>query len=151
MHSFPFHEKVKDIWKATGFLEFIFEFFNKFDPTNYVPRINYTTYIIGLYLLDMIILLIFIDILYVSYSFSKKKFSLMWPLTILRSVTSYFVTVLFLPITETLISILQCTTNQNGELVLEYFENVLCWKVVSLGPSKIRSRYSSWLCQFLFP
>ncbi len=105
MHTFPFHKKVVPVWKATGFLNIIFDIFAIFDPSKYMPRINYTTYIMGLYILDLVILLIIIDIMFVSYSFSRKKFSAMWPLAVLRSVASTFVTVLFLPITETLISI----------------------------------------------
>jgi hypothetical protein len=49
-----------------------------------------------------------LDILYVSYSFSRKRFTHMWPLYILRSVTSIAVTVGFLPITESLSNIMNC-------------------------------------------
>lgn len=73
-----------------------------------MPRINFDTYIAGVYFLDAIILLIILDIVYVSYSFSQKKFGASWPLKILNKVTSYFVTVFFLPITETLVSVLEC-------------------------------------------
>ena len=46
------------------------------------------------------ILMLMLDVVYVSYSFSKKKFTMMWPLDILKSVASLLVTVLFIPITE---------------------------------------------------
>ena len=55
-----------------------------------------------------------LDILYVSYSFSRKRFTHMWPLYILRSVTSIAVTVGFLPITESLSNIMNCLTNSDG-------------------------------------
>lgn len=83
----------------------IFEFFNIFNLSNYMPRINYSMYIASIYFMDIIILMIILDVLYVSYSFSKKKFSMTWPLDLLKSVASLFVTVFFLPITETLLSI----------------------------------------------
>ena len=106
MHSFPFHTKLTHVWKASTFLEMIFNLFNVFNLNNYMPGINFNTYIAGVYILDFVILLIILDIVYVSYSFSQKKFSITWPLKILNQVTSYFVTVLFIPITETLISVL---------------------------------------------
>jgi len=80
----------------------------------YMPRINYFGFVASIYALDVVILLVILDILYVSYSFQRKKFTVFWPLDLLRSgnflfyfivVASLLVTVFFLPITETLISI----------------------------------------------
>ncbi|EAR82219.2 PAS domain S-box protein (macronuclear) [Tetrahymena thermophila SB210] len=128
MHSFPFHAKLQHVWKATTFLQIIFQLFNVFHIKNYMPHINFVTYIIGIYFLDFIILLIILDILYVSYSFSQKKFSITWPLKILNQVTSYFVTVFFLPITENLFSVLECEKNAEGVQSLATFETIECWK-----------------------
>jgi hypothetical protein len=80
-----------------------------------MPRINYTAFIIGVHVLNTVILLIILDIVYVFYSFKIKKFTITWPLAVLRSVTSTFVTVLFLPITETLMSIIACETGTSGK------------------------------------
>ncbi|EGR30164.1 PAS domain S-box family protein [Ichthyophthirius multifiliis] len=128
MHSFPFNDKIKHIWKATSFLEVVFAFFGLFDLKNYMPRINFDLYIVNVYSLNFLILLIIIDILYVSYSFSQNKFGITWPLKILSSVASLFVTVLFLPITEQLISVVECEANDQGIQVLSYFNDVQCWK-----------------------
>ena len=49
------------------------------------------------YLCIGIVFMVILDIFYVSYSFSKKKFKFVWPLQFLRSVCGMFVTVLFLP------------------------------------------------------
>ncbi|EGR29894.1 PAS domain S-box family protein [Ichthyophthirius multifiliis] len=127
MHSFPFHQKITHIWKATEFLQIIFDFFDLFDLNKYLPRINYDIFITSVYFLDLIILLIILDIIFVSYSFSKKKFSTTWPLSILRSVASLLVTVFFLPITETLVSVIQCSVNENGILTLDSFPEIECW------------------------
>ncbi|KAL4460691.1 hypothetical protein ABPG72_017167 [Tetrahymena utriculariae] len=142
MHSFPFHAKLQHIWKATTFLKIIFEIFNVFQIKNYMPHINFTTYIMGIYFLDFIILLIILDILYVSYSFSQKKFSITWPLKILNQVTSYFVTVFFLPITENLFSVLECETNPEGVLSLAAFETIECWKGWMLAHQIITSLFN---------
>lgn len=128
MHTFPFSDTINPIWKANSFLEIIFTIVGVFDIQNYLPRINYFTYIISVYFLLIVILLIIVDILYVSYSFSKKRFAFMWPLYVLRSVASLVVTVFFLPITETLISCIECNTDESGRLVLEIFPDVECWK-----------------------
>ena len=118
MHWFPFHRKISDIWKASSFLSIIFTIVGIFNITNYLPNINYLTFIVSVYILLGVILLIILDILYVSYSFSRKRFAMMWPLYVLRSVASLVVTVFFLPITETLISVIECNTDENGVLRL---------------------------------
>jgi hypothetical protein len=50
-----------------------------------MPRINYVTFVMSIYFLDFLVLLIIIDIAYVSYSFSQKKFAVTWPLDVLKS------------------------------------------------------------------
>lgn len=80
-----------------------------------------------LYGLIFIILLIIIDIVYVSYSFSKKKFRFTFPLVILAQVVPLFVTVLFLPITETLLNVVQCRQDDTGQWIMTSFPNVQCW------------------------
>lgn len=90
--------------------------------------ISYLNFIISVYFMDFLILLILLDIIYVGYSFSRKRFAAMWPLQILRSVAAFVVTVLFLPITETLLVVIQCATDPvSGNFVLYYFPNVVCW------------------------
>lgn len=105
MHAFPFYKKVYQFWKADQFITFVIDFFNYFQLQTYAPSINYGTYIISVYLMNFLVLLVILDILYVSYSFSQKRFSATWPLEILRSVASLLVTVFFLPITEVLLII----------------------------------------------
>jgi hypothetical protein len=92
-----------------------------FNISNYLPNIGYTAFIVSMYFLDFIILLMIIDIFYVSYSFSQKRFTVMWPLYVLRSVTSLVVTVLFLPITETLSNIFNCSLNEDNVLAMASF------------------------------
>lgn len=46
----------------------------------------------------LLVLLLIIDIIYVTYCFQIKKFNLTWPLYLLRNVTGLMVTVFFLPI-----------------------------------------------------
>jgi hypothetical protein len=83
------------------------------------------------YILLGFILLIILDIIYVSYSFSRNRFYWLWPLIILKKITSFVVTVGFLPITESLTSILQCYVDPTtGEFVIYGYNNinVVCWQ-----------------------
>lgn len=50
-----------------------------------MPRINYETYIATIYVFNFIILAVFLDIGLVAYFFSKKRFSITWPLDLLKS------------------------------------------------------------------
>ncbi|CAD8062066.1 unnamed protein product [Paramecium sonneborni] len=127
IHSFPFNQKIDYIWKASSFLEIVFTAFNILSIGNYLPTINYLTFILSVYFLLLIIFLMVLDIIYVSYSFSRQRFRWMWPVHVLRSGVSIVVTLFFLPITETLISLITCETNENGEYALAQFPTVLCW------------------------
>jgi hypothetical protein len=72
---------------------------------------------------------VILDGIFVSYQFTKKKFSVTWPLTILRSVASTTITVLFLPISETFVTIISCTQSADGEeLVIYYFPDIVCYQ-----------------------
>jgi hypothetical protein len=76
---------VKGVWKATDFLSIVFDIFEIFNLKKYLPNINYSSYLMSIYFLNIIVLLLIIDIVYVAYSFSQKKFSVTWPLDILKS------------------------------------------------------------------
>jgi hypothetical protein len=52
--------------------------------------------------------LVIINIAYVSYSFSRKYFTITWPLYVLRNVAKIFVTILFMPLLELFLSIIHC-------------------------------------------
>lgn len=127
MHNFPFAQKIYFLWKASTLLDFVFTVFNYVNISTYLPSINYETYMASVYILVFVILLMIIDILYVSYSFQRKRFSAMWPLHILRSGVSLVVTIFFLPITEILISVITCSANESGLYAMTQFPNVACW------------------------
>ena len=97
--AFPFNALVISAWNGGGSLTSLSGLFNKFSIGTYLPGAPFGAFLIMLYGLIFIILLIVVDIVYVSYSFSKKKFRFTFPLVILAQVVPLFVTVLFLPIT----------------------------------------------------
>lgn len=71
-------------------------------------NITYIYFIIYNYILVVLILLLLFDIIYVSYSFHRKKFAMLWPLHLLRSVVRIFVRVLFIQISQNLMAIVMC-------------------------------------------
>lgn len=70
-----------------------------------------------------------LDIIYVAYSFSKKKFKFTWPLVYLAKIVPLIVTVMFLPIMETLLEVVNCTEPADGGdyQVMSIFPDIKCW------------------------
>jgi hypothetical protein len=96
---------------------------------SYIPGVSYNTFLIMLYGLIFLIILVILDIIYVSYSFSKKRFKFTWPLVILAKLVPLFVTVFFLPITETLLIVVNCGSAETGDYqVMNSYTDVVCWK-----------------------
>jgi len=129
--AFSFYQKIYSVWKATDLLNFIFNFFNFFQLQTYFGNaFNYTNYVITFYLTVAVIILVFINIIYVSYAFSKKRVSAIWPVVILRSITSLVFTLFFLPLTQLLVEMIQCqnSSDGSGRYVLSNFEDIECFK-----------------------
>ena len=79
------------------------------------------------YICIFIIVLVILDIIYVSYSFQKQKFAVLWPLQALRQVVGLFVTILFLPFIETFTSVISCLESEDGRQVHGFFPELECW------------------------
>lgn len=111
---------------------------------SYLPGVSFNTFLILLYCLVFLIVLVLIDIIYVSYSFSKKRFRFTWPLVILAKLVPLFVTIFFLPITETLLSVVQCQSREDGSgQVMESFPEITCWQGWHLFHSVITLLFTS--------
>jgi len=129
--AFAFYEKIYSVWKASDLLNVIFNIFNFFQLQTYFgDAFTYTNYCISFYLIVSVIILVFINITYVSYAFSKKRVSAIWPVIVLRSVASLVFTLFFLPITELLIGMVQCQSSSDGtgKYVLANYEDIECFK-----------------------
>ena len=130
MHEFIFNDKINSVWKADEVLTKIFDIISFFEISQYFgSAFNWGVYIATFYACIIGILLVVIDIFYVAYSFKRKRFSMLWPLHLLRNVVDLIVSVFFLPITEVLISIVECETDEEtGKRVHSSFPEVECWK-----------------------
>lgn len=110
MLAFPFDDSVMAAWNGGDTLANVSKIFSKLNIMTYLPGVSFDTFLIMLYALIVLIILVIVDIVYVSYSFSKKRFRFTWPLVVLAKLVPLFVTIFFLPITETLLSVVRCGT-----------------------------------------
>lgn len=80
MMAFPFNSAIISVWNGGPTLTAFFQTFSNLSFGNYIPGVSFGTFLIMLYLPIFLIILVILDIIYVSYSFSKKKFAFTWPL-----------------------------------------------------------------------
>lgn len=137
MLAFPFDNTVMSAWNGGDTLSNVSNLFSRLNIMTYLPGVSFDTFLILLYALILLIILVIIDIIYVSYSFSKKRFRFTWPLVILAKLVPLFVTVFFLPITETLLSVVNCSSSDDGHQVMNSFPDVVCWKGLHLFHSAV--------------
>lgn len=69
-----------------------------YDPIEWIRKLPFIYFLGYFYIFIFFVILVILDIMYVSYSFSKKKFTFLWPLKALKNIAGLFVTALFLPI-----------------------------------------------------
>jgi hypothetical protein len=98
MMAFPFASVVIDVWGAADTLNGVTNFFTRFNVSTYLPGVSFDTFLALMYTLIFLIIVVITDIVYVAYSFSKKRFTFTFPLIFMAKVVPIFVTVLFLPI-----------------------------------------------------
>ena len=89
------HNQIGFPWGQDDIVFYLQWVFNIFQLSTLYGYITYTTYIVFFYIGILVVILILIDIAYVSYSFQQKKFKYVWPLKLLRSVCAFLVTVFF--------------------------------------------------------
>ena len=84
-------------WKNDDFADYFKAFFHVFLITYWCSLLNWTAYLAIFYIAIGILFLIIFNILYASYLFSSKQFTVMWPYHILQVEFSLGTTVLFYP------------------------------------------------------
>jgi hypothetical protein len=131
MIQFPFDVTILMVWNGGETLNNIFNFLTGIlNIDNLFPGINYNAFLALLYLIIFMIVLVILDIAYVSYSFNKKKFRFTLPLVLLAQIVPLFVTILFIPVTEFLLNIINCSPSETDPdvQVLQYFPTVVCFE-----------------------
>ncbi|MDR3582384.1 MAG: hypothetical protein P4L67_03890 [Candidatus Pacebacteria bacterium] len=122
-----FNNNITFPWKNDTFV-FYFELVLQFLQIAYwCMMLTWISYLVIFYIFIFIVCLVVIDIIYIGYSFSIKRFTIMWPLYILRSTCSLFVTVLFMPLIDLLTSMVQCMY-ADGRWYHYAFNDITCWQ-----------------------
>lgn len=117
----------------------------------YFKLTTWELYIAAFYLLVLLIGLVVLDIFYVSYSFTRKKFSFMWPLYALRVILCFFITFLFLPILDYFIGVMGCLRNPiTGKLVHHAFTEVECFTPIHIFHSIMSSIFAVFFIVLAF-
>jgi hypothetical protein len=106
--TFPFTPVVSGSWGNNSITKFLFDMTSKANIVSYLyggsPLVFFTVFYINVSAFILIIL----NIAYVSYSFSRKYFTVTWPLYVLRSVAKIYITILFEPVFELFLSVFSC-------------------------------------------
>jgi len=124
---FPFHDTIKDTWNSPKVVKVLHSIVNYFNIVTYLDSTSYDLYVTFFYIGIAILGFSIINIVYVNYAFSRKKFSFNWPIMILKYIATLFVTILYLPFLDYFISIVACVKDNGGNNVHSYFTEVLCW------------------------
>ena len=96
--AFPFNNDAEFPWRATSLYKTLESAIEFFQITNYFSNFPWYIYLMIFYLGIALVILIILDIVYVLYSISRRKFAVLWPLKALSTFCSLFVTVFFLPL-----------------------------------------------------
>ena len=105
------------------YLQWVFNIVQVDTLFNYI---DYTTFLVIFYVSILLVILVILDIFYVSYSFQQKKFKYVWPLKLLRSVCGLMVTVFFLNFLELFCNFLKCLPDEKdpSKLMMNLYPEV---------------------------
>ena len=128
---YPFYDPMGYLWKKEALFSGISKFLSYFQTVVFFN--NTELYIVFFYILMAVVLGVVVDVGYVAYIISSKnKSGAVWPMRLLRSVVSYIVTVLFNPMVEYFLAILECSDFDEEGNPLDYYQNynvddMHCW------------------------
>ena len=128
---YPFYDPMGYLWKKEVLFKSISKFLSYFQTVVFFN--NTELYIVVFYLMMAVVLGVVVDVGYVAYIISSKnKSGAVWPMRLLRSVVSYIVTVLFNPMVEYFLAILECSDHDEEGKELGYYQNynvddMECW------------------------
>lgn len=123
--GFPLNSNFNYIWKKTETVKTLAQFTKYFEITIYFESTP-EVYLFAFYLMVLLVVLIITNLIYVTISVLRKKFTVVWPLRILRSAVSFIITILFMPIIEVFVSIVDCI-KIDDKLVIIYNPDIVCW------------------------
>jgi len=94
----------------------------------YVPKITWNIYIIIFYVLFTLVLSLILALVYLSYTYSKKRLHFSGSFYIFKFLMNLFSTVLYLPILNTFLLGLDCKIDSEDILRHTEFNEIICWQ-----------------------
>lgn len=119
--SFCFHEVNYQLWNANEISSALEKFLHFFYISRYMYVTTWDAYIILFYTLTVLVLLILANVLYVGYA-HENRLHYAWNLVFLRVFFLLFEWVLYLPMTELFVSVMNCTDGKHS-----FFSDQDCW------------------------
>lgn len=95
----------------------------------YFETAAFSDYMIFFYVLIGIMVFAILTVFYIKHGLAKKKFTLTWPIAVLRLFIRLSITVLFIPGFSYITSVLACI-ERDGKLVHYKFPATQCWSGV---------------------
>eukprot|EP00826_Nyctotherus_ovalis_P044688 TRINITY_DN4843_c0_g7_i2.p1 TRINITY_DN4843_c0_g7~~TRINITY_DN4843_c0_g7_i2.p1 ORF type:complete len:362 (+),score=87.29 TRINITY_DN4843_c0_g7_i2:53-1087(+) len=128
--SLVFSRDINFPWKNDDFATYFKVVFHVFLITYWCSLLDWTSYLIIFYVGVGFLFISALNLIYASYLFSSKQFTIMWPFHALQINFNLAITVLFYPFIGTLhlrldlyTSMFKCTESEHY-----LFDEVTCWK-----------------------
>ncbi|CAD8151019.1 unnamed protein product [Paramecium pentaurelia] len=122
-----FNSKIQNIWKNQPVSDAISYFLSCFLLSPYTNSSNYSSLIILLYLCIGIFTLSTMLTFFIGLGLNKKKQENNWIKKGLKILINLFLSILYLPIIDVFISIIDCGFDENGVYVHNQFQDQECW------------------------
>ena len=129
--QFPFHSTLWELWNHHIIIIKLNQFIEYLNIVHYIQGQSEFVYLLIFYIFVATIACIILNMIYVSYSFSRNYFTTTVPLIFLRKFSKVFVTVLFMPILELFLSIFICKYDSKTGKQKNIFANeMICYEGV---------------------
>jgi len=121
--SMIFSKDINYPWKNDSFATYFKGFFNVFTLTYWCSLLNHTSYLTIFYIAAGILFISVLNLIYASYLFSSKQFTIMWPFHALYINFSLAITILYYPFIDLFSSTFRCKDGMHY-----MFDHIECWK-----------------------
>ena len=98
LFTLAFNPDLNFPWKCYSVTNYYIDFLQIFQTVYYASYLNFVSYLIVFYSGVFLVFIAVLDIIYISYSLSKKKIAFLWPLIGLRFMFTKYITVLYIPL-----------------------------------------------------
>jgi len=88
---------------------------------------NWNLYIVVLYILLFVLGIFMMNIAYIGFNISRKRYSFAWAVPIFRYFSILFITIFFIPFLNYFVSISACVKDEREMMVHYIYTEIECW------------------------